>query len=838
MNSAVIAVMIVVATHIVAAQNQSAEIETNQSGIDTIVVFSAKDSAHFNVGRRQLRLRGKADVKFRAQRLQAEVIVMDFNSSSMQADGVVDSAGRTTGFPLFSDDGEEFAGRSMTYNFKNRRGRVSLGETNIEGGFYYGSHIKRVSENTAYVEDGCFTTCDAPQPHFYFNTPKMKVVMDDKIYLDPVVWYVEDVPIFAIPFGLFVSTERGRRSGLIMPVPIITSDRGVVLGNLGYYLAISDYVDTEITSDITTKGGFTLYNRTNYALRDVLSGRSEILFGYSRFNVLDPYTMNVAVQLTHNQQFRPSENLVIDLLYSTQKMFQNTSLNPNDRVRQNARSNVSYQRTLYNGMTMNAGYTRDQNMINGSISHAPTLSFSIPTMQPLRGVFGVDNWLGDLQFTYRTSMRYRYDALRNTDTGSFAVNERSVWEHRPSITLTPRVGNFIIAPSITYSENWYPRRVTESVRMSDSTVVRTNEHGFFREFTYGVGVTASTFLYGNARPGILGVSAIRHTLQPAIGLQYVPNQSDPSLGFIGSYVSPITGRNVTYSRFGDAGAIASAREQFLVTGSFLNRLAIKVKQGDSAEVPLELLTLNFATSYNLAADSLNLAPISFNLRTPVLNAIEFNLNGSFSAYDQALVVDAATGRQQWSNISTSMLSAGKGLARLTNVSVQMGTRFSSSGVSFDRRTTDADTAVADSLGSDLRSRFDRRINFRDSEVDLFGDRTNGFQPLNMPWEGSLQLVYDYRVVNPDNVITSLFLTFRGSIAVTQTLNLNAVGTIDLLTGAVNNPVIDISKQLHCWYLSLNWVPLGVNRGFFLRFGASAQQLRDLVIPKQSTPLYR
>ncbi|MBK6761181.1 MAG: hypothetical protein IPI24_09180 [Ignavibacteria bacterium] len=816
----------------------TAEGQTTSSGIDTIVVFSAKDTAHFSVAKKQLRLRGTADVKYRTQRLQSEVIVMDFGSSTMQADGATDSTGRVAGFPVFSDNGEEYAGRSMLYNFSTRRGRVQFGETNIEGGYYYGSKIKRVDENTAFVEQGCFTTCDAPHPHFYFNSPQMKVVMNDKIYLDPIIWYVEDIPVFALPIGMFFSTERGRRSGIIMPTPLITSDRGVVLQNLGYYFAVSDYFDTELTTDLTTKGGFTLYNRTNYAVRDKLTGRAKITFGYTRFNVTDPYALNLGVELNHQQQLRPNESIILDLLFTSNRLYQNTSLNPLDRVRQNARSNASYQRTFYNGMTFNTGYTRDQNMITGSITHTPVVSFGIPQIQPLKGLISGDHWLRDLQFSYRSTARYNYNSYRATDTGAFVVNERSVWEHRPSITVTPKLGNFIVAPSISYSENWYFQRYTQSVNPLDSEIVQTRESGFFREYTYGLGVNASTFLYGLANPRILGINSIRHTFQPSIGLAYIPDQSDPSKGFYGEYVSPITGQTVRYNRFGDAGQLASSRQQFLLTGSFLNRVAIKVKQGDTADKAIELFTLNFATSYNMVADSLRLAPISFNLRTPMLDAVEFNLNGAFSVYDQALVPDPATGRLVWKDMGTSMLQAGKGLARLSNLSIQLGTRFSSQGVSFDQRSNVADTSAQDSVREDLRSRFDRRLNYRDEDVDLFGERTPGWSPVIMPWDLGLQLVYSYARPNPDVVSQSLYLSFRGSVSLTQSLDMNVVGSFDLITGQLNSPIIDISKRIHCWYLSVNWVPIGVNQGFFLRFGASAQQLRDLVIPKQSTPLYR
>jgi hypothetical protein len=811
------------------------------SGIDTIVVISAKDTVHFRVRQKLMHLRGTADVKYKQQRIEAEVVDMDFNSSMMTAEGAPDSTGTIIGFPVFTDGPEQFAGESMTYNFKTGRGRVTFGETEVEGGYYFGSRIKRVTENIAYVEHGCFTTCDAPEPHFYFNSPEMKVVMNDKIYLDPVIWYVEDIPVFALPFGLFFSTERGRRSGLIMPSPLLTNDRGVVLQNLGYYFAVSDYFDTEITTDLTTKGGFTLYNRSQWAVRGVMNGNAELRFGYTRFNVLDPYTMNLGLQVSHQQQFRPNESISANLLFTTDRLFQNTSLNPLDRVRQNARSTASYQRTFYNGMTLNANYVRDQNMINGSVTQTPAVSFGVPQFYPLRKFIDGSSWLRDLTLVYRVTGRYSHSSTRNTDTAAFAVKENTVIEHRPGITVTPKLGNVTLQPTVTYSENWYAQRYTQNVNPIDSTIVTSRETGFFREYTYRFGVSASTFLYGMAYPRAFGVSAFRHTLQPVIGLQYAPDQSDPSLGFFGQYVSPVTGKTVSYHRFGDAGRLANTSEQFMVTLGLLNKFSIKPMQAIDDTVParpIDLLTFNLNTSYNLAADSVRLAPITFNVRTPVLDIIEFNLSGAFDVYEQAKVADDATGVLTWRKLATTALEAGQWLGRFTNVSVQLGTRFSSSGVSFAQRTIDGDTTSADTTRDDLRSRFSRRLNVREEQTDLFADNSPGWSSIIMPWDASVNLNYSVNSPTPEVTTESLLLSFRGSVSLTETLRVNVLGTLDVLTGTINSPIIDITKQIHCWNLTLNWVPTGFNQGFFLRFSAAAPQLRGLEFPKQSTPLYR
>jgi len=806
------------------------------SGVDTVVVFSAKDSIHFSVSKRTMRLRGDADVTFRKQRLESEVIIMDFGPSTLTAEGIRDSLGRITGIPLFTDAGEQYAGQVIEYNFATRQGRVVNGETEVEGAFYYGSKIKRVSENMAYVENGCLTTCDAPHPHFYFKAPEMKVIMNDRLFLDPIVWYVEDIPVFALPFGIFVSLERGRRSGLLIPTPLVTGNRGVVLQDLGYYFAVSDYYDVDIRADVMSAGGILLKSRSNYKVNQRMDGNINLRFGYTRFNSTDGFTQNLGVNLMHQQTLRPGESISANVEYASENLFQNTSFNIPDRLRQIARSNASYQRTFYNGHTFNAVYDANQNIQNGSLTQNPSVAYTVPQFSPLRGIVSPDSWLGDLALSYSVRGLYSHDRSRFSSDDAFAITENSRIEHRPSLTLTPKLGFFTVAPSIQFSENWHFQEYVESVRLSDSTLERRRVPGFFRDYTYSAGVNISTFLYGMFKPGILGISAFRHTMQPTIGVFYVPNQASPQQGFYGEYVSPVTGQTVRYNRF--SSMLASANEQLRMDIGLVNRFAMKLDQTDSAEQrPIELLTVNLNTSFNAVADSLRLSPISIGIRAPVLEGITFAVNATLNPYLVQQVPDPATGRLFWQTVNTFALTNGMGLGRLTNVNLQLGTRFSSQGLSF--APTSQSEPEQDSVADEgLRSRFTRRLNHRSRDADIFGDATSGWSPVIVPWEVDLNLTYTSSNPNPDARFESLLLNAGGSLSLTSTLRMNGRASVDLLTGTVNTPVIDIAKRIHCWSLALNWVPAGFNRGFFLTFSADASQLRDLRITKQSTPIFR
>ncbi len=839
-SSLLVSIMACVLVGTVAMHAQPAD-TIRTGGSDTVIVFTARDSVHFDVSKRSMRLRGKADVVNRTQTLKAEVIEILFDESLLKARGVTDSNGVTTGSPIFKDNGEEYAGESILFNLNTRKGKVTMGETAMQGGFYYGSAIKRVDENTVYVENGCFTTCSAPHPHFYFSSPQMKAVLNDKVYLDPIVFYVEDIPVFALPIGMYFSTQRGRQSGFVLPVPVLSSSRGLTLQKIGYYVAVSDYFDTEFLADLSSKGGIVLYNNSRYSIRDVMDGHFELKGGMTRDDPDAGFTRDYQVQWTHNQSLRPKEFFVASLNFQSTSFYQNTSINVSDRLRQNARTNVSYQRTFWNGHTFNAGYNRDQNLSTNSITQNPVVSYAIPNFAPLRGVIEPTHWLSDLALSFRANGRYTTSSTRATVNDTFQFSENGGVELRPSITVTPRLGYITLQPTISYSENWYFQRYTQSVNAADSTIVTQREKGFFREYTYSVGVSASTFLYATGHPRLFGIEAFRHTLQPSIGLTFVPDQSGSSDGFYGRYISPITNKEVIYSYYANnaLSSIASSRRQLNLSMNLLNRFEVKGAGTDSTPAKrLEVLTFSASGSYNMVADSMRMSDIFLNVRTPVLDIVAFSSNFSFSIYDQAQVANAATGKTEWRDVGQTLLSNGQGLARLKTVSFQLGTRFSSSGVSFGQRTTATDTTKKDSAHSDLGARFERRLNYVEQELDIYADRTPGYSPVIIPWDADVNLSYNLTRVNPDYTLQSLLISMSANISLTQTLRLSGRASIDLITGTVNTPVIDISKKLDCWSLSLNWVPTGANRGFFLRFAADGDMLRDLQITKQNVPIYR
>ena len=173
--------------------------------IDAIIEYSATDSAVFDLSSQQLMLYNNGDLKYKEFELKAARVILHKDNSTLDSYGVPDTAkaGKFMGTPVFYEGTKKYEGEKVRYNFQTRKGNITMGTTEMEGGYYLGEKIKKVSDDVFFIRNGRYTTCDKADPDFYFGSPKMKIIQGDKVIAEPVYLFVDDVPVFAIPLGIF-----------------------------------------------------------------------------------------------------------------------------------------------------------------------------------------------------------------------------------------------------------------------------------------------------------------------------------------------------------------------------------------------------------------------------------------------------------------------------------------------------------------------------------------------------------------------------------------------------------------------------------------------------------
>ncbi len=820
----------------VSEESASSQTFSKKSDIDTVVVYKALDTARFDVKSKKMFLVGEASTRYQQQHLKADNIIIDFENSLLDASGSKDSTGKLKGFPQFAEKGETYVGEKILYNFKTQQGLITLGETELTQGYYYGDKIKRVSRNEFFVKNGRYTTCDNPRPHYYFGSPKMKMIAKDKVLIDPIIFYVEDMPIFILPFGLFFPNKSGRRSGIIIPSFFFSENRGVAIQDFSVYLALSDYYDTQFGVDFYSKGGFTAKNHTRWKLRDVFDGSMDLEYGKTRFDPDNEYSTNYKFAFNHRQSLTPQSRIVADVSFMSQNYIQNTNYKSlSRRMTQDITSNASYSRSFDNGSSVSLAFNRNQNIITNEVRQTfPRLNYTLPQFQPLEAITKAGSWMPEwarnLSVSYSGSGNYYTEKVLDQDS-NFVDDYRSSISHNPSISVSPKLGYFNFTPYVSFQAKNYFRRVTKSYNASDSTVSESFEKGFFTEYNYSYGVNLSTRLYGMLKPKMFDVKAVRHTLQPTLGYSFSPDLSSSDYGFYDAYYDEAQDREVRYSRYeADGGGIASRSRSESFRYSILNSFEAKINQKDTLpDKNVEFLRWNLRGSYNMAADSLKFSDVSMDFRVPALSDINLNARANFTLYDEV----------NGGKIDKLLIERGKGLMRLTNFNLQLSTAFSSQGVdvgtSFGQETDESETSE-DSIG--IGERFRRRVEYERAKKDWFGDSSPGYSPISIPWNVSLGLNYQYSEPTVGNITRRINLNAQFSFQLTQTWSFNGNAQYDFVNNELIAPSLDISKDLHCWRLSFQWWPIGYNSGFYLRFAIKAPHLSDLKIEKRSSPILR
>ena len=219
----------------------------------------------FEVPKSRIVLDGGAHLTYRELELSSKRVEFDSDKQTLVA----------RGNPVLVDKGEQVDGKLMTYDLETRSGTIYGAETAYERGLYRGDKIRKASESQLDVMHGSFTTCDLDQPHFHFQSNQMKIYLKDKLVAKPVIFYLRNVPVLALPFYVF-PIKPGRHSGFLFPTFEFgfSNTTGQFVRNAGYYWAINDYMDLTLAGDYyQAQPAWLLRAEGNYKLLYKFDGR-------------------------------------------------------------------------------------------------------------------------------------------------------------------------------------------------------------------------------------------------------------------------------------------------------------------------------------------------------------------------------------------------------------------------------------------------------------------------------------------------------------------------------------------------------------------------------------
>lgn len=800
----------------------SVQVSTGGS-FDKLIVYSARDSIIFTIDRKKAFLYGDAAVSTGEDKLQAAYIEIDFEKKELYASVFYDSTtGEYIGMPVLNYAGEEVTQEWLRYNFETGRGVSAAAETVIEDGFFHADRVKRVDKNTAFAENGKYTTCDAPHPHFYFAASKMKLVTNDKIYADRLQLYIEDVPVITLPIGSFFALGGGRHSGILIPQPSFTERRGAELRGLGYFWAINDYFDTRFTADLSSQAGYNIQNNFRYRLRGVIEQSDlSVQLGRTVIDPDQPMQTSWIIGYNHRQRIGKKTTLGGSLNYTTADAYRLTTT---ERDRANRLDDITTQKVQSNfsldseldllGIAIPYGlsFRRSQDIVSREIDPE---SFSgnlrLPTWNPF-GRSGPD-LLNSLALGFSMDATRSFVRRDTLPGGGFRTEDTRYGANlRPTFSWTPKLSYFTISPTLQMNSSIFTRRIIKQPNGSggiDTSFVS----GMYVPFWWSAGAQVSTTLFGIVQPRIFGINAIRHQVQPSVGLSFAPDFSKQSYGYYDEFFNPLTNRIERYSIFEADQSVAGIPrrgESRSLQWSLNNTFDAKIAQGDTLEDrKITLLTLNMNGSYNFADSLFPYSTINVSAYSNLGKIGTFSANATLDPYKADSLGLRVRGGFDFPWV------------RVTTASVSFNTTLSDQGFNTQQFVTTMEDTTRTT-----RSRF----HFHRPEFDnreFWGERVQGNNGFSIPWRIGLGGTYTLTPLPTGEVQTNFNVNTSFSFSLTPTTEISSSATYDLEAGRFNIPQLVLYKDLHDWEMRLTWTPSGFGSGIRLDIGFTPSLFRDL-----------
>jgi Tat protein translocase TatC len=492
------------------------------------------------------------------------------------------------GDPALFDEGTVLVGAGMRYNTCDYRGIVSAALTSFQqsgvtwylrGGIGVDSASMRM-----YAGSSSVTSCDQPTPHYHFAAGRVKWVSNSIMVARPAVLYVKDVPILWLPF-IFQDMRQGRRSGFLIPrfglADLVRPTEGYqrTISNIGYYVALSDYLDLQASFDWFSGNYRAVNGQVRYRWLDrFLSGGISISRIFESGQDDLPGAKSLRLQWNHQQSFDARTKLTAGVDFATSaRVVQRNTVDPLVQTA-NLNSRGTFNKQFGWG-TLSLGGSRSQDLSNGGVSQTlPSLSLtprplnfgevltwspslSITRTQtldqtpgvevlgpPAAGLEQVDSIFPDTrttQMSFRTPLRIgRWNWQNDIRYSDFLTT-------RPPLPVTlPDPDNPDDSVTLFFSEDFrtefdwntgigLPTIFPSSWKIQPSVGIRNTTSGPFllrnrftngdfvsqgKRFSFGVGVTPTVFGFF---PGFGPIQRIRHSLSPVISWSYAPSATVP-----------------------------------------------------------------------------------------------------------------------------------------------------------------------------------------------------------------------------------------------------------------------------------------------------------------------
>ncbi|HEX2167352.1 MAG TPA: putative LPS assembly protein LptD [Longimicrobiales bacterium] len=359
-----------------------------------------------------------------------------------------------------ADQSEPLVSDTVCFDVERQIGRAPGASTRVQEGATWNVRCDAYfSGDELYCHDALFTDCDEPFPHqhYAFHAAELKAVRGNVVVGRNVTMRFADVPVFWLPFFM-QSLSRGRRSGILMPrfgindIARNSSNYNRRIEDVGFYLAINDYMGAELAMDwhannwTALRGSFD-YNWTRRFLRGGVTLRRFWRDGGSR-----------VLTLASNNSWKPDERTTISLnadYASSSEFVEQQTFDPRE-LNRSVDSNGSIQRQFDWG-SASLGISRKQHLADNTVqAQLPSFRLSVSPLTLFEAAPGEEEWYSNL--TWSGSGDLRIDT-RDIDPANATVTAQSTRDLSSSVRSRLNIGRLSSSQSITFNEQSAEERI-------------------------------------------------------------------------------------------------------------------------------------------------------------------------------------------------------------------------------------------------------------------------------------------------------------------------------------------------------------------------------------------
>lgn len=805
--------------------------------LDAPISYSAEDSGILLIPQKEIWLYGKAKVKYQDMTIVANVIKYNSSTNIVTGYGGVDTSNNPLNKPTVTQGESKMIMDSFAFNMKNQRGLTKNTFYN-EGEIYvHADVVKKINKNEMFAYDARMTTCNLDTPHFDFRTKKMKMITGKLAVSGPAWPEFEGVPMpIIIPFGIY-PLNRGRHSGFLPPQFANNGSSGLGLEGLGYYKVFNDNWDLTTRGNIYSYGGYQVTFNPRYFKRYKYSGNFNLQIqhtkllnetgGYANeFTIINGFQVNWAHSM--DSKALPGVSFSANVSAGSTRYNAGVVNNAQTPYQNQMNSSITYSKQWDDGkynlsIAANHNQNNNQHLVNIQV---PTVNFSMNTIYPFakKEMVGTPKWYEKLGVSYSGTFLNQF-AFFDTAFSFRRILDTAMYgaTHSLPISLSlPALGPLLFSPSVSYSENWYSRKMTRNWNPLYQKIDTTFQRGLFRARQMSFGMGMNTAVYGtfNFGKGDKAVQ-IHHVIRPTISASYQPNMQGSNYQTV-QYDT--VGHTMRVSKFQNniVGAFGEGTFGGMSFG-IDNMLEMKVRntkdttgKEENQFKKIKLIDgFSITSGYNFLADSLQVQPVNLSLRTTLFEKINITSSASLSPY----TVDSLG----QTNSQSKLLWTKGSLGRFTSGNIALSASFQSKkkdGKSDEQR---------------IQESSDNTMTYAEQQAQMDYVRNNPaeFVDFDIPWNvsGSFGLNFS-RTLRPNytyytNVTTSLSL--NGDFSLTPSWKIGGNASLDVKTQKIQMLTMFVTREMHCWQMSINITPIGVYKSFSIVLNPKSGLLRDLRI---------